>query len=588
MRNTRRVAVVQICARGFLAVCLATALAPTVAQAQQLPDPAAELRRQQERSEAQQRQLQGAPREAKPEATAEAQPNPRLPSTESPCFAIQGIDLRDASHAFTWLNASLSGPAQDDTPIGKCLGAQGIGMVLKRAQDALIAQGFVTTRVLAPAQDLTTGRLVLDVIPGRVHTIRFAEGTGNNTGNTAEHKSLLAPSFSNSVPLHTGDILNLRSIEQALENFKRVSTVEADIKIEPAAAGPDQSDLVILQQQSALYRFTATVDDSGSKSTGKYQAGATLSLDNPLGLSDLFYLTLNHDLGDGTTHAYGTHGNAVHYSLPYGFWTLGATASSSRYFQQIAGLTQAYIYSGTSETNDIKLSRLVYRDAVRKTTVSLKAWQRKSNNFIDDTEVEVQRRVMGGWELGVGHKEFIGQATLEANLNYKLGTADFGAIAAPEEAFNEGTAKLGITTLDASISLPFDLMGQALRYNGALRVQDNNTRLLAQDRFSIGGRYSVRGFDGESSLSAERGWSLRNEFSTALGAQQLYLGLDCGEVSGRGAETLLGNTLAGAVIGLRGAIKKMQYDVFVGTPISKPNGFTTAETTFGFNLSLGL
>ena len=581
MRNTR-VAVVQECARGLLAVCIAAAFAPTLAQAQQIPDPTAELRRQQERNAAQQRQLQGAPRETKSGAASEAKPDPRLPPNETPCFAIHSIDIREASHAFTWLNKSLSGLAHDDTPLDKCLGAQGIGILLKRAQDALIAQGFVTTRVIAPAQDLSTGHLVLEVIPGRIHTIRFAPADSNTAGS----KPLFGQSF-NSVPLNSGDILNLRSIEHALENFKRVPTVDADIKIEPAAdAGPDQSDMVILHQQSARYRVTATLDDSGSKSTGKYQGGATLSLDNPLGLSDLFYLTLNHDLSDGTSAQNGTHGNAVHYSLPYGFWNLGATASSSRYFQQIAGLTQTYIYSGTSENNDLKLSRLVYRDAVRKTTVTLKAWQRKSNNFIDDTEVEVQRRVMGGWELGVGHKEFIGQATLEANLNYKRGTSDFGAIPAPEEAFNEGTSKLGITTLDASITVPFGLMGTQLRYNGALRVQDNSTRLLAQDRFSIGGRYTVRGFDGDSSLAAERGWTLRNEVSTSLGAQQLYLGVDFGEVSGRGAETLLGNTLAGAVLGLRGGIQKMQYEVFVGAPLSKPNGFVTAETAFGFNLSL--
>lgn len=593
MRNTF-LAVWQACARVGIAGCIGSLLSPVGAQAQQLPDPSAELRRQQERAQAQQDLLQ-APRK-KDAAPQQALPLPtepaRLPANESPCFAIRSIVLREANmgktdNALAWLDQALSGPAHDDSPLGKCLGARGVGLVIQRAQDALVARGFVTSRILAPAQDLSSGNLVFDVVPGRVHAIRFAPG--------APRKALFANSL-NSVPAHSGDILNLRDVEQALENFKRVPTVEADIKIEPAPTQPDQSDLVILHQQGTLYRFTATLDDSGSKSTGKYQGSATLSLDNPLGLSDLFYATLNHDLNDSAAQGYGTHGNALHYSLPYGYWTLGATAGSSRYFQQVAGLSQTYTYSGTSENNDIKLSRLVYRDAVRKTTFSLKAWQRKSNNFIDDTEVEVQRRVMGGWEFGVAHKEFVGQATVEANLAYKIGTSDFGAIPAPEEAFNEGTSKFGLITLDASASVPFQLMGAQLRYNGALRVQDSTTRLIAQDRFSIGGRYTVRGFDGDTSLSAERGWLLRNEVSTGLGqgggwgigAQQLYLGLDFGEVSGRGAQTLLGNTLAGAVVGLRGAIQKMQYEVFIGTPVNKPVGFTTADTTFGFSLNLSL
>ncbi len=35
--------------------------------------------------------------------------------------------------------------------------------------------------------------------------------------------------------------------------------------------------------------------------------------------------------------------------------------------------------------------------------------------------------------------------------------------------------------------------------------------LTQQDKLSIGGRYTVRGFDGELSLSGEKGWLWRNE-----------------------------------------------------------------------------
>jgi hemolysin activation/secretion protein len=256
------------------------------------------------------------------------------------------------------------------------------------------------------------------------------------------------------------------------------------------------------------------------------------------------------------------------------------------------------VYSGTSENTELKLSRLVYRDAVRKTSLSLKAWQRKSNNYIDDTEVQVQRRVVGGWELGAHHKHSIGDATLEASLATKLGTADFDSIAAPEEAFNEGTSKFGLWSLDASASVPWQAMGQKLRYNAALHVQGNSTPLTPQDRTAIGGRYTVRGFDGESSLAAERGWTLRNDFSIALGesGQKAYLGLDAGEVGGPSSERLLGNTLSGGVLGLRGSAKvskgqwqnwqNWSYDLFVGAPLYKPNGFRTAETVAGFSLSL--
>jgi hemolysin activation/secretion protein len=105
--------------------------------------------------------------------------------------------------------------------------------------------------------------------------------------------------------------------------------------------------------------------------------------------------------------------------------------------------------------------------------------------------------------------------------------------------------------------------------------------------FSIGGRYTVRGFDGEASLMGERGWLLRNDIGWALGASgaELYVGIDYGRVGGPSTEWLIGRRLSGGVIGLRGAVKGLNYDLFVGAPISKPEGYRTAKTTAGFNLN---
>ncbi|RFO96129.1 hypothetical protein DIC66_15425 [Rhodoferax lacus] len=571
---------------------LAVAL-PVHAQSTKItpPDPSPELRRQDERTQAQRQREESSVDVQSPAIALEST---RLSRSESPCFRIDALQISNVDQAavstdranlqsdeFVWLMAALAGPQGDDSPKGKCLGAQGVALVLKRAQQSLLQRGFVTSRVLAQEQDLSSGTLALTLIPGHVNTIRFKDAgmPGVRLGNT--------------VPIHSGDLLNLRDVEQGLENLKRVPTAEADIQIEPAQdnAAPGQSDLVISYQQRSPLRLSLTVDDSGSKGTGIYQGSATLSLDNPLGLSDLFYFTANHDLGGGDAGARGTRGNTVHYSLPLGYWLLGATYSSSRYFQNIAGLNQDYVYSGTSENSELKLSRLVYRDAVRKTSLSLKAWQRRSNNFIDDTEVQVQRRVVGGWELGANHKEPVGDATLEASLAYKRGTGDFDSIAAPEETFNEGRSRFGLWSLEVTAAVPFQVTQHSARYNVSLHVQDNSTPLTPQDRLAIGGRYSVRGFDGESSLAAERGWTLRNDFSLALGdsGQEAYLGLDAGEVGGPGSERLLGNTLSGGVLGLRGSFKvsksKLQYDLFVGTQLNKPDGFRTAQTVAGFSLS---
>src|SRR5690606_41049221 len=112
-----------------------------------------------------------------------------------------------------------------------------------------------------------------------------------------------------------------------------------------------------------------------------------------------------------------------------------------------------------------------------------------------------------------------------------------------------------------------------------------------QDRFAIGGRYSVRGFDGESSLIGERGWWWRNELAAPLGqglgggGWQAFVGLDQGRVGGPSAHWGAGRRLAGAVLGLRAAQGAWQGEVFVGAPLHRPEGFRTASTTAGFQFS---
>ena len=97
----------------------------------------------------------------------------------------------------------------------------------------------------------------------------------------------------------------------------------------------------------------------------------------------------------------------------------------------------------------------------------------------------------------------------------------------------------------------------------------------------------MRGFDGINLLSADRGWLMRNEIALALGSSshETYIGIDHGEVSGRNSKKLIGTDLTGAVWGLRGSIKGLSYDLFVGSPLSKPDGFKTSRITTGFNLN---
>ncbi|MFV2029908.1 ShlB/FhaC/HecB family hemolysin secretion/activation protein [Neisseria sp. S1] len=517
-------------------------------------------------------------------------PATTLPEEESPCFHIQQVLLDgDSAQQFQAdLKKSLDSLGFKS---GMCLGAQGINRIMSSTQNTLIGKGYITTRILAAPQDLNNSILTLTVVPGRIGKL-YVQGN-ENSNNTAGRIA----NFQNEFPISNGQILNLRDLEQGLENLKRIPTAEADIRIEPAAA-PDQSDVVVQWQQRPLpYRLSFSVDDSGSKETGKYQANVTFSADNPFGLSDLFYLSYGRDLGhkasytdnDGHTTGSGSKSLAAHYSVPFGNWLWAFNHSRYRYHQAVAGDSENYDYNGERFNTDIGVTRLLYRDAHRKSHAGLKLWKQESHSFINDAEIPVQRRKTAGWGLNLSHKEYIGNATLNLGAAYKRGTGGANSLRAPEEAVGEGTSRMKILTADADLNLPFSIGKQTLAYDTAVHAQWNKSPLIQLDKLAIGGRYTVRGFDGEMTLAAERGWYWRNDLSWQYRPGHLaYIGADVGHVSGPSAPKLLGQTLAGGVVGLKGQIKasgQLYYDVFASKPFKKPAGFQTANTALGFSLN---
>ena len=206
--------------RWIICAGIVISLAARLAYAQAPTDPTRELRRQEERTKAMREREE--PTVDFASSVPKANQN-RLALNETPCFVIRDVQLHVLSHsqtdhtpqtqetfAFQWALQAISGPNADDTPIGKCVGVQGIGLVLQRVQDSVIQRGFITTKVLAPAQELAKGILTLNVLPGHIGAIRFKTNEG-----------VSAPPLY-TLPIQPGAILNLRDIEQALENLKRV------------------------------------------------------------------------------------------------------------------------------------------------------------------------------------------------------------------------------------------------------------------------------------------------------------------------------------------------------------------------------
>lgn len=101
---------------------------------------------------------------------------------ETPCFPITTVELTgESAERFAWALNSILAPQKKTvhlpSPIGQCLGVQGIGLLVDHVQNAIMAAGYTTTRVLVGPQNIARSHLQLSVIPGQVNEIRFTDSS---------------------------------------------------------------------------------------------------------------------------------------------------------------------------------------------------------------------------------------------------------------------------------------------------------------------------------------------------------------------------------------------------------------------------
>ncbi|KVZ44715.1 hypothetical protein WL16_24115 [Burkholderia ubonensis] len=510
---------------------------------------------------------------------------PTLP-TETPCFRVDHfvVDVPDSLPDGVKAKGASALPMDRfafarewlEHYTGQCVGKQGLDVLVKALSQDILSRGYITTRVLLPEQDLSSGALKVSLIPGVIRRVHFADEKLRGTWKTA-------------FPTRDGELLNLRDLEQGLEQMKRVTSQDVSMQIVPADV-PGESDVVLDVKRGKPWTVVASIDNSGTRTTGKLQGNISLGIDNPFGLNDVFNVGASQDLEFGDKRL-GSHGWNAFYSIPWGYWTATLSAYTNTYYQQIAGVNQTFVASGNSKTIDFKLARVLARSQNDVFGGYFRLSRRFGRSFIEDTEISQQRRNNTLIELGLTDRHYFGGAQFDGSLAYRQGIGGFGAQDDVLAAGGGPTYRYKMAVVDANLSVPFAIARQPFRYVTTFHGQYTGNTLYYIDDLTIGSRYTVRGFDGETMLAAARGFYWRNELQMPIGqtGQALYAGLDYGHVWGPQPVALVGTQLAGAVIGIKGSIGTrlgaFGYDLFAGTPVYKPSGFPTARVTVGFQLT---
>ncbi|MDF3024190.1 MAG: hemolysin [Alphaproteobacteria bacterium] len=485
------------------------------------------------------------------------------------CREIRVVKIIDAPHMGSRTKNRI---AKKYAP--KCLGVGEIQSLLGEITAYYINKGYATTRAYLPSQDLSTGVLTIQVVEGVLKKIGMKEDA---------KATLFIPG---AFPFVNDRVLNLRDIEQGLDQVNRLQSNNAAIDIVPGAK-VGESTIVVRNEAGKRWHLNTSADNYGSKSTGRYQGSASFSYDNLLGLNEFYSYTRRQTVPtDGDDR--DSRSNSALFSIPLGYSMLTAGYSDSDYESTLVTPSGLVVdLDGLSRSAFLMVDRVVYRDKDTKGILSATLTAKSNKNYVENVRLAVSSHRLTVLDLGGNLTTRIGDSFVTAGAGYSRGLKALGA----EEDLGglpgfAPRAQFERVTLNGSISTPFNFRGTDLMWSSQLSAQYALDALFGSEQFSVGGIYTVRGFY-EDTLANDHGFFIRNDLSmpktlSGPGGRNLlfkpYVALDGGAVGGRAAGTPAGSVV-GAAAGLTLALGSASFDIYAGHPLIKPDDLDTD----GFN-----
>lgn len=465
---------------------------------------------------------------------------------------------------------------------GRCLTLEQINTLLADISNWYLDRGYVTTRAYLPPQDLTTGTLQIVVVEGRTQDIRFSPGMAE--------RNRLATAF----PRFEGRRLNIRDLEQGLDQLNRLPSNNAKLSLEPGEK-TGETVVVIENTPDKRIRFTGTEDNTGSRSTGLRQRTLEAEVDDLLGINDMWSVSYKHSLTN--FEDYGAKNVSGSLSVPYGYWTFEYSDSWFTYASTIEATTATYTSTGSSRQSELSAERVVHRDQDSKTSLEGVLTLKQGRNFIEDALLESQSRKLSIGGLTLHHSDRVWDGALNGSATFERGLRSFGAKKDHEIGANDPRAQFNKWSFSASYSRALPVAEQTLNGYLALSGQWTPHTLFSSERISIGGLSSVRGFK-EDSLSGDVGGYARTELSWTLPATDWnlfdktfgrftpYGALDTGWIKADPAEDGEGGVLAGWALGLRTSNGVVSFDVAWAEPLKRHHSLTRRGRELYTSLSI--
>lgn len=362
-----------------------------------------------------------------------------------------------------------------------------------------------------------------------------------------------------------GHILNMRDIEQGLDQINRLFSGHAQSELLP---GREEGSTIvnINNQPEKAFKVSVSHDNLGQSSTGYARYSAGLKLENILGLNDAWdfsYQRSQTDYWGGSQQEGHSNNISASVSIPYGYWTFGLNGYAYNYQSIIKGNFSDIETTGDSSELHASTSRVLYRDSVSLTTLNLGLSYKRTNNYLLGNKIEVGSRQYSVANFGISHSRQMLGGTWTFDISYLQGLPLFHSVKKHAPGAGDAEPQFAKFTGTLNIMTPFEVSGWNFVLSTLFSGQYSPHNLLAAEQISLGGASNVRGTR-ESLVFGNNGFFIRNDLmlrtipwrnnatlKKVFGELRPYVGLDYGRIFAQPLYGFTNEQLAGWTAGVK-------------------------------------
>lgn len=390
---------------------------------------------------------------------------------------------------------------------GKCLKKSGLLELKQELENYYISRGYSNARIYFDKKSLANSTLSLVILEGVIENIKLKNNSRIDKKLKFRENSKIFTVF----PFKKDTVFNIRDFEQGLDQINRLQSSNAKMRSSPGAKS-GYSDIIITNEISSPTNITLSYDNSGQESSGKPQKKITLSQDNLFGLYDNIYINYSQDDASSENEKFTKSFYSL-FSLPLGYWTFSSSYSESQYLTTVNEQNTSYEVSGQTLSKTFQIDRVVKRDKRFKVKLGTEFNLKDTASFIKDTANNSGSHRLSILTIFNDNTFYTKAGTIFIKPSYVQGLDVFDTRSDLKDiTVNESHAQYKLVKLYGYYNMNFNIPKTEipLNYLFTLNSQLSQDTLYGTEKTSVGGRYSVRGFD-ENSISGDSGYHTRND-----------------------------------------------------------------------------